>query len=203
MSIRPKNNVIPLWREAPFASRAVQEMDCYWQALADGRLMPRRAEIDPRGLVGALDRTFLLERIAQGQARFRVAGSRLSTILEMELRGLPLSTLFHPAARPELAEALAAVFEEPARLSLNLDGSGPLGLRNGQAECLILPLRDDGGAVTRAIGCLDWPDKAPPQRFRIRQARPRTLIGYGERLASRPAQEKGPDATRPTLTLVT
>ena len=60
--------------------------------------MPRRAEIDPRGIENALEYAFILERIAPGMARIRLAGIHLSDLMGMEVRGMPL-TSFIDAAR--------------------------------------------------------------------------------------------------------
>lgn len=204
------DNVVSLRAHRPMAPAALREVEAYWLALADGRLMPRRSEVDPRGLSGTLDRVFLLERIAPAQARFRVAGSRLSRLLEMDLRGMPVTALFHPTARPDLSDALATVFDEPARLHLRLDGAGRLASARISAEMLVLPLRDDAGTVTRALGVLDWQGRiSAPTRFRIGHQERRTLIGYGQRpqapaMQDTPRNATGPDARRrPALTLVT
>lgn len=189
------DNVISLFSQQQLAPQAMRTLESYWLALADGRMMPDRAEVDPRGLDGTLDRTFVIEQIAPGHARFRVAGSRLSRLLGTELRGMPLSALFHRTARADLADALRALFEEPARVSLRLIGSGSVLTGRLQAECLLLPLRDDEGQVTRAIGCLDWSkDVSATQRFRITDQDRRTLIGY----ARHPETDDGADdgATR-------
>lgn len=217
-----RDNVVTLHARRPMAPSALRETEAYWLALADGRLMPKRSEVDPRGLSGALDRVFLLERIAPSHARFRVAGSRLTRILDMEVRGLPFSTLFHAAARPDLGEALTAVFDEPARLYMRLDGAAGVFKTRVTAELLILPLRDDTGEVSRALGVLDWDANGPaPSRFRIGHQERRTLVGYAERpeevqspeslpliemrdlpKATHRPKKKGP-GQRPTLTLVT
>lgn len=182
MDIGTIDNVVSLSTRRPMAPGALREVEAYWMALADGRLMPKRSEVDPRGLTGALDRVFLLEKIAPSHARFRVAGSRLSRLLEMDLRGMPVSALFHPTARPDLADTLAAVFADPARVHLRLDGAGGLFWSRVPAEMLILPLRDDLGEVTRALGVIDWEgDVQAPNRFRIGHQERRTLIGYGAR----------------------
>ena len=213
---KSSENVVSLAARRPASPAALREVETYWLALADGRLMPKRCEVDPRGMTGVLDRIFLLEKIAPAHARFRVAGSRLGQLLGMELRGMPLSALFHPTARPDLAEALTALFAEPARLHFRLDGAGGLFAPRIGAEMLILPLRDDAGEVTRALGVLDWQGAVrAPNRFRIGHQTRRTLIGYGERRSEAPdatarmpliemRDEPGrPPRRRPTLTLVT
>ncbi|MEM1421046.1 MAG: PAS domain-containing protein, partial [Pseudomonadota bacterium] len=53
-------------------------VEAYWEGLRAGRLVPRRADVDPRGIDQALEYSFILERIAPGMARFRLAGMHLN-----------------------------------------------------------------------------------------------------------------------------
>jgi hypothetical protein len=136
------------------APRPLREVEAYWDLLRDGRLVPDRGEIDPRGFPGALPHSFLLERIAPGLARVRVTGRHLSDLMGIDMQGLPLTSLFLPEARPGLIEVLSALFEEPAVARLRLESAGGIGRRRMKARLLLLPLRDDQGEVTRAIGAL-------------------------------------------------
>ena len=72
------------------------EVRGYWEGLRKGSDLPRRDEIDPRGIVGALENTFLLERVAPGVARFRLAGMQLHDLMGMDVRGMPLTALIGP-----------------------------------------------------------------------------------------------------------
>mgnify|MGYP002713073288 CR=1 FL=1 len=45
---------------------AIGRVEAYWEGLRDGRLMPTRAEVDPRGITDALEQAFILEKIAPG-----------------------------------------------------------------------------------------------------------------------------------------
>lgn len=175
--------VVSLFLRKPAETDCFTEVESYWQTLCDGRLMPRRAELDPRGIVGALDRTFLLERVAPGVARFRLAGNHLADLMGMEVRGMPLTCFFAPAARAGIADAVEAVFSEPARVDLWLTGPGRIARGAMSARMLLLPLRDDQGQVTRALGCLSasLPMGRTPNRFTITSDSRRTLIGYGNR----------------------
>lgn len=79
----------------------------YWHELATARgEVPLRSEIDPRSIENALEYAFLAERIAPGLAKLRVAGAHLNDLMGMETAGMPLSTLFTPAARETLAGAV-------------------------------------------------------------------------------------------------
>ena len=158
-------------------------LDAHWSDLADGRIMPHRDEVDPRVLEPVLESIFLLEKIAPGHARFRIAGQGLCNLLDMDLRGMPFSALFTPAARDAVQEGLSTLFDEPARCELVLQGQRR-GMRGRMAgQILLLPLRDRAGEVTRAIGCLSssGPEVPAPQRFDLVGQDMRTLVGYGTR----------------------
>jgi hypothetical protein len=171
------------------APRPLREVEAYWDLLRDGRLVPDRGEIDPRGFPGALPHSFLLERIAPGLARVRVTGRHLSDLMGIDMQGLPLTSLFLPEARPGLIEVLSALFEEPAVARLRLESAGGIGRRRMEARLLLLPLRDDQGEVTRAIGALvaEGPIGRTPRRFTILERQCQTLIGFGRRAGAAPA----------------
>lgn len=80
---------------------ALNQVESYWEALRGTRMMPKRSEIDPRGIESALEYTFILERIAPGMARLRIAGSHLSDLMGMEVRGMPLTSFITPTAPPD------------------------------------------------------------------------------------------------------
>ena len=64
----------------------IRQAEAYWTALLTGEGVPMRSQIDPRGLENILEYTFILERIAPGLARFRLAGSHLNNLAGMEVR---------------------------------------------------------------------------------------------------------------------
>lgn len=141
----------------------------YWEALRrDGRL-PRREEIDPRGLSGALEEVFLAERIAPGHARFRLAGMHLSDLMGMEVRGMPLSALLEPAARARLADALEAVFTVPSVLELWLEAERGIGKPALSGRLILLPVIGSQGEPSLALGCLQTHGSIGrgPRRFAI------------------------------------
>ncbi len=132
----------------------LQEVRAYWQALRIDNALPRRDQIDPRGIAGALENVFLLERIALGHARFRLAGMQLTDLMGMEVRGMPLTTLFDPAARARLTEALETVFAAPSALEIWLEAERGLGRPALEARMLLLPLTGSAGEPSLALGCL-------------------------------------------------
>ncbi|MEL6643647.1 MAG: PAS domain-containing protein [Pseudomonadota bacterium] len=156
---------------------ALRHVEQYWDGLREGRLMPSRAEIDPRGLSPALDRAFILERIAPGLARFRVAGRKLSEAMGLQVNGLPLSTCFHADARDRLADLLEGVFSEPNVVRLSLSAPTGIGRPPFGGQMILLPLRDDLGGMSRALGCLVTVGQIgrTPRRFVIDGAVKRSL----------------------------
>jgi hypothetical protein len=143
---QPRNPATP-----GFAGLA--QVRAYWEGLCLAGAPPTRDQLDPRGLSGVLDRVFLAERIGPGLAQVRMAGSGLSGFAGLDLRGLPLSCLFAPDARPLLGQALERVFADAAIVDLDLgtDRSAPGTI---VAQLLLLPLQDRAGSglVLGAMG---------------------------------------------------
>jgi hypothetical protein len=132
----------------------LRQVEAYWSALRDGAAVPKRTQIDPRGLENVLEYAFILERIAPGVARIRLAGQHLNQLAGMEVRGMPLSTFFSSSGRAHLSAALEHVFEAPAVAELILKGKPKFGRPAPEARMILLPLRDENGQVNRAIGVL-------------------------------------------------
>lgn len=133
---------------------ALAQVEAYWTALKGENLLPKRAEIDPRGIEQALENTFILERVAPGIARVRIAGQHLNDLMGMEVRGMPLTALFTPPARRDIADLLEEVFQTPARSSLRLKSEVAPNRPPLDARMVLLPLRSDLGDVSRILGCL-------------------------------------------------
>lgn len=213
---RTENTVVSLAEFRDHAQHgSLGLVESYWEGLRKGRIMPSRSDVDPRGIAGALEHAFILERVARGVARFRLAGMHLNDVMGMEVRGMPLTALILPESREEMAAATAAVFDEPAILRLTLTSDTGLGRSSMTARMVLLPLRSDLGDVSRALGCFVAEGKIgrAPRRFGISAQTRRTLIGYGEpqpaeqrageAVAAPPARPGAPRPTgRPHLVLV-
>jgi hypothetical protein len=200
------SNVIDFTRYRTNAvARPLREIEAYWEIIRDGRLVPDRSALDPRGFADALAHSFLLERIAPGLARIRVSGRHISDLMGIDMQGLPLSSLFLPEARPTVTEILSALFEEPAVARLWLTSAGSVGRHPLEAQMLLLPLRDEDGEVTRAVGCIvaTGPIGRTPRRFAIAEMQCRTLIGFGRRAgdAAMPPAQAAPVARGTVIAL--
>ena len=141
----------------------------YWASKRDGADLPRRAEIDPRGIEPLLQYAFIAEKIAPGLARMRIAGMHLSDLMGMEVRGMPVSTFIDPADRDTLADHMVELFDRPARIELDIASEGGFGRARLAGRIVMLPLRSDLGDVSRALGCLVTQGAMgrAPRRFRI------------------------------------
>lgn len=195
-------------------------LEAYWQALRHGDSLPCRSDVLPAGLGDCLPSAFVLERLAPGVARVRLAGSALTDLMGMEVRGMPLGVFFTPEARPAAADAVEAVFEGPMILDIGLDAERGITRPALRARMLVLPLRDETGGITRALGALhaEGGIGRAPRRFRIeghvahRLPRAQPATGHGEMMGlaephatfapapvSRASRE---DGSRPPLRLV-
>jgi len=157
----------------------IATVEAYWHALRGNRVMPRRAEVDPRGIENALEYAFILEQIAPGVGRLRIAGSHLSDLLGMEVRGMPLSAFFMPDARDELAAVVTKVCAGPSIATLSLHTEAAFGKPVLEARMILLPLRDGMGAANRILGCFDTHGSIgrTPRRFAITSRRLTQITG--------------------------
>lgn len=157
----------------------IRQAEAYWCALRDGAAVPKRAQIDPRGLENILEYAFILERIAPGIARFRLAGNHLTELAGMEVRGMPLTSFFTPAARTQIGAVLEHMFDAPAVAELTLTGETRRGRAPLEARMILLPLEDEMGNVNRALGVLiaDGDMGRKPNRFDLRTTGLRPVNG--------------------------
>ena len=157
---------------------AISQVDAYWEALRDGRLMPKRAEVDPRGLESALEFAFILERIAPGVGRFRIAGMHLNDLLGMEVRGMPLTAMFEPGSRDKVQDTLMAVTDTPKVADLMLSSERGIGRPALKARMWLAPLATDTGGPPRVLGCLQTTGHIgrTPRRFSVDQVHTRRIL---------------------------
>ena len=160
----------------------------YWQSLRYGDRLPDRAEIDPRGMGAALEHAFLIERIASGHARLRIAGMALSDLMGMEVRGMPLSSFFLSPSRSLLQDRLEAMFEMPAILSLELVSERGLGRAELPAQMIVLPILGTSGKIDMALGALVAGGERgrPPRRFNITRAKLEPIEAEAVLIAAEP-----------------
>ncbi|WP_166415720.1 PAS domain-containing protein [Cochlodiniinecator piscidefendens] len=195
---------------------ALKQIEAYWEGLRNGNDIPSRSEIDPRGIQQLLEHTFVLERIAPGLARFRIAGMHLVDLMGMEVRGMPLSAFFTPDARAIVSDVLERAFSGPEIVELTLYAEKGIGKPPMDGKMIFLPLKNDMGEVNRILGAFvtEGPIGRAGRRFHIETTKarhvhvdshnaedvPQSVIGFAEDHVA--FEEKKPDTTRPALRLV-
>ena len=184
---------------------AISQVDAYWEGLRDGRLMPTRGEIDPRGLENALEFAMMMELVAPGIARIRVAGMHLSDLLGMEVRGMPLTAFIEPASRAKLTETLDRVVNRPQVADIKLSSSGGVGRPSMAARLYLAPLSSYGHGNPRILACLQSKGSIGrvPRRFAIDDVHTRRIVAAAGQAsevkpAPRPLQSQ-PEFSEPVV----
>ncbi|MEO0676608.1 MAG: PAS domain-containing protein [Pseudomonadota bacterium] len=174
----------------------IAALEAYWQGVRGNRTVPLRSEIDPRGIESALDFAFIVERVTAGVVRFRLAGSQINEMMGMDVRGMPITSLFGSNSRAELLEAIDSVFEGPTIIEVALESPEGAGKPALPAQMILLPLKSDLGDISRAIGC--FPTRGAmgraPRRFEIAGSVKRTPLASdaAPEIRRRPAPQPRP-----------
>lgn len=176
-------------RKATQRSKVLVDLLDYWQGLCPEGGLPARADIDPRRIEGALPYAFVLERLTPSTSRLRVAGGHLVDLMGMDVRGMPVSALFQPGDRKKLSSLINSMFLTPRALELELSARGTGSRKSIRAEMMALPLIDDTGSVSRALGCLVAQGALPnpPYRFQIDASRETDIDISKEKVSFAPA----------------
>lgn len=130
---------------------AAKRLFDYWNALRTDRTAPPRRDVDPAALRPFLANTFILELCDANHALFRIAGTSLCAAFGRELRDHNFLSLGDDAARLELQQVIETVRRTACGglirfVATTLDKSPHPG------EFVVLPLTDDSGRISRAIG---------------------------------------------------
>lgn len=137
-------------------SRALRELDAYWEALRPSDGIPDRSSVRPDGLLNVLDVTFILERVAPGVSRFRLAGHKIGDFLGIPAECVPLTALFSATSQHDVAASVEKVFTQPAILKADLISLGSVGRPKICAEMALYPLKDGSNGITRALGAISF-----------------------------------------------
>lgn len=170
---------------------AIAQVEAYWEGLRNGRLMPSRSDVDPRGISDILEFAFVLEKIAPGMARIRLAGMHMNDLMGMEVRGMPITAMFLPEARRQVQRALETVFERPATARLSLSGDKGLTRPALDGQMFFAPLKGDDGTPSRILGAFQANGKIgrAPRRFNVRDTEFKALL-QDEPMTPREAAER-------------
>ncbi len=207
---------IQLSAHHPVQGRTVlEELETYWRDLRGARRIPVRSDVDPLRIDSALPYAFILDRVAPGVGRLRVAGQKLSAFVGSEARGMPLTTFFTADARAMVMQQTELVFSRPALVEMPVVSARSLGRPKLTGRMLLLPLLGPDGHVSRALGAIltDGMIGRLPRRFDIPEGQsfrcedlpePRVhAVAVAAVAGARtPFLAKRPDVARPALRLV-
>lgn len=184
----------------------------YWRSLRHAHRLPARIEVNPAKIDCALPHAFMLQRVAAGTARFRVAGQALRDVIKMDPRGMPFSTLFAPSAQAQVRELIETALSGPAIIGLPLISENAAQTATWHGALLLLPLRDSRDQTTRLMGAFvsDAPAHGRACRFTINPGQPIRQQELGLKLTQSQRvqpimfhEQKRPDTfQRPALKLV-
>lgn len=148
---------------------AIAQLEAYWSGLCHGPIIPSRADIDPRALEQVLEFAFILERIAPGVGRFRLAGNHLNDLMGQEVRGMPATAIFEPESRAEVGRLIEGTCAHPSCQMVRLRCAAGLGRPALFGAMFLAPLFDDQGLITRIVGCLQSQGeiRRQPRRFAL------------------------------------
>ena len=207
-SIITNSKVIPLFlHKHKTQSGIIQEAINYWESLRNGRLVPKRSEIDPRALHRSLNYSFILEASAPDNIRFRLVGSKLCDCMGIEIRGMPAYAMMQMDARNDFNHMLQTALARPEILDLQLS---PI------ARMVLLPMAAEDNSISRFLGCVNVNAHHPsfPTRFNIRSVtktriiasrsiETQTMPGLAEnQRAFTPEKQKATPKTPPFLRIV-
>lgn len=165
-----------------------QEILEHWEDLRQGRLVPRRSEIDPRKLTHSLNHSFILEASSPDNIRFRLTGSKLCDCMGMEMRGMPAYAMVTLEDRNAFNITLQTALLRPEILDYQL---------TPDARLLLLPMSDENNMVSRLLGCIsvDPKQSSLPDRFKIKSLSKTRIIATKSikpRLVSELAEDQQP-----------
>ncbi|MFA5958308.1 PAS domain-containing protein [Hyphomicrobium sp.] len=135
-----------------------QSLFSYWNTLRGQRRAPKRFEIDPSRIANDLPDTFILERMNPRNVRFRLAGTRITEALGMELRGKNLFDMFDADDAATVQSQIEIITEHCAVGVFRISAENGEG-RSTTFEVLVLPLTHTQDSVERFLGSITSIDK--------------------------------------------
>jgi hypothetical protein len=134
-------------------NRTIQTVFGYFNRIRNGRPAPLRADIDPVELKTVLPRIFILEMNRSGAIGFRLAGTRICSIMGRELRGEDFNMIWCKTDRHRMKLAAEAVLANQTPLLVELRAIAEDDAE-ARLEMLLLPLYSAPGVCDRLLGCL-------------------------------------------------
>ena len=138
----------------------------YWNEIRDGRLAPKRFELEPGRMGGILPDTFILEHTETGGFTFRLAGTRLNEYFEDELRHVEFFEIWSADDKKIVRDILEEITARGGVGRIECDVQDDDG-NNATVEYVIFPLIHSRNTIDRLVGAMSvlsnssWLGKTP------------------------------------------
>jgi hypothetical protein len=152
-----------------------RQLYAYWDKIRNGRIAPRRFEIEPAKIASLLRETFIAECTGLLAFRFRLAGTRVCQQFGRELRGVDFLSLWSLDDRDAIASLARNIVNDGAvghGIFLARTEAG----RQAAFEFLLLPLFHTGPSINRMLGSITaveppfWLGAEPLTAFEVTEA---------------------------------
>jgi hypothetical protein len=130
-----------------------KQLYAYWDRVRNGRLAPRRFEIEPASIAPLLPETFIAECTGFFSYRFRLVGTHVCDHFGRELRGTDFLSLWDAQDRDAMATAVTTVVRDGAAAHGTFHAYTATD-RQATFEFVILPLVHAADSVNRLLGSI-------------------------------------------------
>ena len=151
-----------------------KQLYAYWDDIRNGRIAPRRFEIEPAKISGLLRETFIAECTGLLGFRFRLAGTRICRHFGRELRGVDFLSLWPAEDRGSISSLVRNVLNDGAVGHGIFDAYTETD-RQARFEFTLMPLIHTGQTINRLLGSMTaidppfWLGAEPLVSFSIRE----------------------------------
>jgi hypothetical protein len=130
-----------------------RQLYAYWDRIRNGRIAPRRFEIEPARIPTLLPETFIVEGAGLLGFRFRLAGTKICEQFGKELRGIDLLSLWDHDDREQIASLLHTIFTDAA-VGHGTFRAFTASNRQASFEFVLMPLIHTGESINRLLGVI-------------------------------------------------
>ena len=140
----------------------------YWNEIRNGRLAPKRFEIEPGRMGAILPDTFILERSDTDTFSFRLAGTRIAELFKADLRNVGFEEIWKEQDRLKVEVVLDDVASRGGvgRIECQVSDDNN---NTATVEYIILPLVHTRNSIDRMVGAVsvlpttgsDWIGNTP------------------------------------------
>jgi len=151
-----------------------RQLYAYWDGIRNGRIAPRRFEIEPAKIAGLLRETFIAECTGLLGFRFRLAGTRICLHFGRELRGVDFLSLWPLGDREAIASQVRNVLNDGA-VGYGIFDAYTKTNRQARFEFTLMPLIHTGQTINRLLGAMTaieppfWLGSEPLATFEVRE----------------------------------